>query len=540
MADDRETHRHFILEGVTTTELFSRKAGGSTPNVPEQDRGPHAAVLRRRLAELRTVADEAKATQMDAGLVDDIGIQVEFRSFPSVDLLAERLARESRGIELLSVRKDAETERTHATVLVPDGQLDHFENVISAYVQKRVDSRGRPRDNRLLVDAIEDLRHATLRALWTDAEDEFPTVEDEGLWWEVWLPIRGDGRDESARFRERVGLLAGDPTAPPDVGGRRAQPDLFELDAPTTAPGPYVADGELRFPERTVVLVHATVRQLRRSMLVLNSIAELRRAKDATEFFDALPVDEQQEWVDDLLARTTFASPDADVPYVCLLDTGVNRGHPLLAHLAAQRDLHTVNPNFGTGDSHGHGTEMAGLATLGDLTPLLETTEPVSVEHRLESVKLFDNEAETSTDARHHGYITQEAIARAEVAEPRRARIFGMAVTAPDNRDRGQPSAWSAAVDSMAADVDGAGDCRRLIFVSAGNTKDTSRANYPEGNDTDGIHDPAQAWNALTVGAHTELTDITEDDTGGYSPVAQKGGLSPFSTTSLIWQSQWP
>ena len=191
MADDRETHRHFILEGVTTTELFSRKAGGSTPNVPERDRGPHAAVLRRCLAELHDVADEAKAMQIDAGLVDGIGIQVEFRSFPNVDLLAERLARDSRGIELLSVRKDTETERTHATVFVPDGQLDHFENVISAYVHKRVDSRGRPRDNRLLVDAIEDLRHATLRALWTDAEHEFPTVEDEGFWWEVWLPVRG-------------------------------------------------------------------------------------------------------------------------------------------------------------------------------------------------------------------------------------------------------------------------------------------------------------------------------------------------------------
>ena len=537
MADDRETHRHFILEGVTTTELFSRKAGGGAPNVPARNRRRHAAVLRRHLAELRTVADEARATSTDAGLVDGIGIQVEFRSFPSVDLLAERLARESLGMELLNVRKNAETDRTHATVFVPDGQLDHFEGIIRDYVEERVDRREQARDNRLLVDAIEDVRHATLRALWTDADDEFPTREDEELWWEVWLPAQ---RDESARFRERIGLLASDLAAPPEFGRRGVQPDLFELDTPAMSPGPRVADGELQFPERTVVLVRATVRQLRRSMLVLNSIAELRRAKDATEFFDALPVDEQQEWLDDLLARTTFAPPDADVPYVCLLDTGVNRGHPLLAHVAAPRDLHTVNPNFGTGDSHGHGTEMAGLATLGDLTPLLETTEPVSVEHRLESVKLFDNEAETSNDARHHGYITQEAIARAEVAEPRRARLFGVAVTAPDNRDRGQPSAWSAAIDSMSADADGEGDGRRLIVVAAGNATYSSGHHYPDGNDTDGVHDPAQAWNALTVGAYTELTDITEDDTGGYSPVAPAGGLSPFSTTSLVWQSQWP
>ena len=279
MANDGEVHRHFILEGVTTTELFSRGGRGRTPRVPPRDRRSHAAALRRQLDELRAIAADAQMEQTDTEPIDGIGIQVEFRSFPSVDLLAERLARESRGIELLNVRKNPETDRTHATVFVPNGQLDHFEGVIRDYVEERVDRRERPRDNRLLVDAIENLRHATLRALWTDTEDEFPAVEDEEFWWEVWLPVRGDGRDESARFRERIGLLASDLTAPPDVGGRRAQPDLFEPDAPTTSPGPHVADGELQFPERTVVLVHATVQQLRRSMLVLNSIAELRRVR---------------------------------------------------------------------------------------------------------------------------------------------------------------------------------------------------------------------------------------------------------------------
>ena len=279
---------------------------------------------------------------------------------------------------------------------------------------------------------------------------------------------------------------------------------------------------------------------MRGSMLVLNSIAELRRAKDTAEFFDALPVAEQREWVEDLRARMTSAPPDANVPYVCLLDTGVNRGHPLLAPLVAHHDVHAVNPSLGNGDNHGHGTQMAGLAALGDLAPLLEGTDVVSVQHRLESVKLFDSEAATNPDARHHGYVTQEAVARAEVAEPHRMRLFGMAVTARDGRDRGKPSAWSAAVDALAADSDGDGDGRRLMIVSAGNTTDSSRDHYPQGNDTDGIHDPAQAWNALTVGAYTELTDITEDDTDGFSSVAPKGALSPFSTTSLTWQPRWP
>ena len=116
-----------------------------------------------------------------------------------------------------------------------------------------------------------------------------------------------------------------------------------------------------------------------------------------------------------------------------------------------------------------------------------------------------------------------------------------MAVTARDNRDRGRPSAWSAALDSLAADTEEQGETPRLIIVSAGNIADLNAwAEYPDSNDTDGVHDPAQAWNALTIGAFTELVEITEADTEDYEPVAPEGGLSPFSTTSLTWEERWP
>ena len=81
----------------------------------------------------------------------------------------------------------------------------------------------------------------------------------------------------------------------------------------------------------------------------------------------------------------------------------------------------------------------------------------------------------------------------------------------------------------------------RLLIVSAGNVPKPGDWNhYPHSNETDGIHDPAQAWNALTVGACTDLVRISEPDAGGYAPIAPKGGLSPFSTTSLIWEKHWP
>ena len=67
-----------------------------------------------------------------------------------------------------------------------------------------------------------------------------------------------------------------------------------------------VAKGDLRFPERTVLLARASVEQLRASMITLNNIAELRRPKETAEFFDSLHPSEQLEWLEDLLGQDTL------------------------------------------------------------------------------------------------------------------------------------------------------------------------------------------------------------------------------------------
>ena len=505
-----EKHRHFILEGVTETEAFRSPARGGRPPIPGRNRAQHGGALLQQVDELRTAAAYARESQQDAGVEDGLGLQVEFESFPDIQLAFESLAREKQGIELLNVRQ--EENRTQATVFVPDGKLKHFERLIHDYLSEKRDSAGRPRDNRRLIDAIREVRAASLRALWTDTAEEFPTDDQDPFWWEVWLPVRTNRQVVLTSFRR-----------------------LAEAQGIETAPG------ELCFPERTVLLVRTSTAQMQSSILTLNSIAELRRAKETADFFDSEPPEEQREWLEELLARTQFAQDGGEVPYVCLLDTGINRGHPLLAPALATHDLHTIEPAWGTDDSDGHGTEMAGLALAGNLTERLDSRDPVEVSHRLESVKLLPHGGAGGNDSRHHGLLTIEAVSRPEITAPARPRVFGMAVTARDNRDRGQPSAWSAALDSLAADVDGHGAHPRLLILSAGNINDQNAwSQYPASNETDGVHDPAQAWNALTVGASTDLARITEEDAGGYTPIAPAGGLSPFSTTSLTWQRHWP
>ena len=530
MADETEgRHRHFILEGVTQSEPYRSPRHRSPREIRESldvlppDRLQHGWALLRQIDELRKKADSAGKTQLYARIDERIGLQVEFESFPDVALAFWSLSRERSGIELLNVRH--EENRTLATVFVPDGKLKIYENLIKAYLNRSKDTKTGPRNHRLL-NTISAIRAASLQALWTDTKEEFPDAEEESFWWEVWLPTRRDRQAvklaSESLARERLGVI--------DGFRQRIKGQGME-----------VAQGELNFPERTVLLVYASVNQMQRSMVTLNSIAELRRPKETAEFFDSLQANEQIEWLDDLLDLTQFADETGQTPYVCLLDTGVNR-HLLLDAALATDDLHTIKPDWGTGDNvNGHGTRMAGLALVGNMTELLDGNNPIEINHRLESVKLLPPDDAPQIDPHLYGYWTAEAVARPEITAPARRRVFGMCVTARENRDRGQPSAWSAATDSLAADVNGYGASPRLLVVAAGNIEDINAwAEYPQSNDTDGIHDPAQAWNALTVGAYTNLVQITESDASDCVPVAPEGGLSPFSTTSLIWQDHWP
>ncbi|WP_322994869.1 S8 family peptidase [Castellaniella sp.] len=503
-------HPHFIFQNSAQTESFTSPAtGGGGKQVPDRNRDAHGSALLGKLQQLKPVLAEAVEQQRQAGIDEGIGLQIEFESFPDVELAFESLARERSGIELRNVRQDE--EKTFATVFVPDGKLELFEKLITAYLDSSKDKKSGPAHSKLL-NAISEIRAATLQALWTDSPGSMPTADEERLWWEVWLPTRGDRQGVVNQFKEMAASLN------------------FRI-----------APGELYFPERSILLIYGSVGQMKRSMLTLNSIAELRRAKETADFFDALPPEEQPHWIDELNDRLTLPADGEEVPYVCLFDSGVNNGHALLQQAIANADKHSVEPAWGIDDSEGHGTEMAGLALFGNLTDVLATSAPVSVSHRLESVKLIPKDGANGGDAQLHGYLTSEAVDRPTVTAPYRKRVFSMAITARDNRDRGRPSAWSASIDRLAYDADAQGETPRLFVISAGNIKDPNAwVEYPHSNTSDGIHDPAQAWNALAVGAMTHLARITEADAGHYTPIAEVGGLSPFSTTSQTWQAHWP
>ncbi len=498
---------HFVLKNTSEAKPFTAHGGGGSKPPPELPRAQHGAALHAQLLALRPIANVAVAKQTEQGLESGLGLQIHFVNQPGIELAFESLANDTKKIELLSVRKEG--DNTFANVFVPDGQLDHFEKYIADYLAEKKKSNGDANDHKSLINTISSIRAAELGALWTDDLELFPQAVDEQFWWEVWLPVRGRRDHVIADFRKLAALA----------------------DCP-------VSEHQVNFPERTVLLMYGSRQQLSQSVMTLNCVAELRRAKDTAEFFDAMDQEEQQEWLDDALERLTVANDDDSTPRVCLLDSGVNRGHPLLARLLDAADLHTVNPSWGTDDQANHGTGLAGLAGFGDLVETLASTGPIAVWHRLESSKMIQKDESNKGDARLHAYLFGEAVSRPEISAPNRPRIFSSAVTASDYRDRGRPSSWSATVDRLASDADGAGQFPRLFVLSAGNTRDGGAwLGYPDSLSTNLIHDPGQAWNALTVGA---CTAKTETEVATLTAIAEEGGLSPYTTTSRTWDSVWP
>ncbi|GAB3679068.1 S8 family peptidase [Salinisphaera aquimarina] len=505
---DEPNKPHFFLQNNAQSEPFSRPPRTIATNAPTvRDRHAHGNLLLGQLQALAQTQANAKRVQQESGLVDGFGLQIEFQSFPEIELAFERLDRRGSGIELRNVRHEGDF--TYAMVFVPEGQLDAFENLIASYLDETRDGR-QPR-NASLLNTIAAIRAATLNDLWTDDPALLPTSDNDTLWWEVWLPAGDDRQITIQRFSDAaIGL------------------------------GFKLAESKLEFPERTVLMMFGSVGQMKRSVQVLNSIAELRRVKETADFFDSQPNEEQAEWLEELKNRLFFNFNGANTPHVCLFDMGVNNGHELLAPALADEDKHTVNPAWGKNDTDGHGTGLAGVALLGNLTPLLDNNQQIRIAHRLESVKLLPQNNANDHDPEHHGYLTIQAVASPEITAPQRQRVFSSSITAKGNRDRGRPSAWSATIDRLAADAENEAERPRLFILAAGNIEDNHAWDqYPDSNTTDSIHDPAQAWNALTIGACSHLVNITEPDTQGYQPVAPEGGLSPFSTTSQNWQAHW-
>ena len=495
----------FLSEEYHDRMDYTRPPGGRGKPIPRRNVGDHSRYLRGRLDAAWQEARELAWQRQAIALPTRSGVYLEFRSDPGANLVSKSLEDMGRGIRLLSVAErkveGEEEPATFATVFVPADKQGHFLRKVQQY--ETVQTEGGEPKNRRLVDSIADIRLAMLSSFW---QDTAATPAEEAGWCEAWIRVDlGHETDAEQRFRSL----------------------LQELNIQAT-------EGVLTFPERTVIKILANNEQLMSLLEASDDVAEFRLAQETAAFWLDLPNAEQAQAVEDLLERLEVV--DTDV-VVCILDTGVNNGHPLIQPVLDTNDCHAVEPAWGIDDHDRHGTLMAGVSAFGDLQDVLASGRRVRVAHRLESAKILPRFGENPQHL--YGFVTAQGISRAEIQAPNRRRIICMAVSSVDDRDRGRPSSWSGEIDNLTSGAED--DTHRLVVVAAGNTAHPDEwRDYPDATLTNQVHDPGQAWNALTVGAWTQKTTIQDPAFGDHTAVAPAGSISPFTSTSLTWEPKWP
>lgn len=365
-----------------------------------------------------------------------------------------------------------------------------------------------PRNNPLIAN-IDDIRAATLKSFWQEPELTFPN-EDEVIWWEVWLDYNGN-KTTIEQCRQEL--------------------EEYEIK---------IGQQWVYFPEHAVGLIKASAKVLAQSLLYMDCLSELRKPRDLADFFTYEDRIEQYDWINNLLGRVRDSSTKHEVS-VCLLDSGITQGNPLLKPFIIDRNLTSIFSDGQVSDKtdiiNGHGTPMAGLILFGDLAEVFGYDNPIELKHQIESVRIIDHKK--PHDPQNYGFVTAEALSKAAVINPRNKRIVCMAVSTNEDLNLGQPSAWSAMIDMLSFGETNWPNVDTLFVVAAGNLPDEERINYPLSNDDHCINDPAQAFNALTVGAYT-LKDVIDIHTYPESEVlAKRGALSPCSTTSNPWDKEW-
>jgi hypothetical protein len=498
----------FLTEPPLRQSFTSPQSGGGRIRVPSRNRGSHSQRLIQNLSTAFDDSASQKAERLAIARPSREGTYIVFESHPGFELITKSLESVRKGIKLLNVSEKAISGQTikSATVYIPRGQEAYFLNKLSEYAENDVERNGQAKPkNDQLVRSIENIKLAIAESFWQSSPDLFPI--DDSDWCEAWLRIENEENiseilDEFYSVCEVIGILTKERQV-------------------------------LRFPERIVVLIQANKSQLGELIASTDYLAEFRRAQETARFWMNFRPFEQAEWVQEL--RDRFQINDSDVS-ICILDTGINNGHELIKPALADEDCHAWLSDWGVNDHQGHGTLMAGLAIFGNLEKHLSQTLPVILEHRLESVKVLPPSG--SNDPNLYGEITKQSISLAEIRAPQKRRVIAMAVGSKIDAGSGKPSSWSGAIDQIAFGTDDE-HVKRLVIIAAGNTDESELNRYPDASKSTSVESPGQSWNALTIGAFTEKNQLTDPNLSSWSLIAPFGGLSPFSSTSLIWDKKW-
>ena len=492
----------FLSNTKESMPYKTTRRGGGKNNYPVLTQP--LAHVRKLKQELDSIINSAITPEQVAAIKEKDGFYLDISGKQGYDLNYKSLEDERAGIQLLNIQ--SEDALTKATVFVPQNKVS---NLISKFdkFESTIGVGDKPKNNDL-VRSIDTIREADVASFWQGPHENMPTSNIR-VWCEVWLTT--EKQNDSDVLTEFKSLL-----------------DEFNI---------AYKNEHITFPERIVMLILVNYNDLVALLQCSKYIAELNKCEEPNSFFIKESLTAQYDWVDDIKNRL---QPEDSNATICLLDTGVSSAHPLLEPFIHEQDIHTVFDDGDVSDSDGHGTAMAGVALYHDLNQSLLSHDTISIPYRIESSKILRNQ---KNDPELYGAITAQGILFNEIENPDKDRSICMAVTT-DATD-GHPTSWSGAIDEIVAGVNIFGadnEDKRLMLISAGNVElsEFRDIKYPDVNINSYVQNPGQSWNALTVGAYNSKIRIDDTAFLGCHPVADVGELSPYSSTSVLWNNKWP
>ena len=481
--------------------------------MPSLDPKAHRSNL---LQQLDDIAQQVKAradTVRDELAKREI---VAVRSAPDAQLTPEQLDDSRADARLVGLMSDTGT----VVLDVANADLEYLRKKLDAFaddtkVKIKTDKDGTTtahRDKEKAIASIGSIGLAELKDLGGPQLRADALLEDRAYWFEV--GCRGGYRNPIS-----------------DTVGSRAQ-----IERQLNRLGVNHKLDEFIGPEQVYFFVRVTRAQLDVLRAATDCIYEVELAPQPLRDLKLL---EDLSTKD--LTHFELKQPPGDAPSVVVLDTGIATGHPLLK--AAILTATTAGPEIPSPeDTYGHGTKMAGIVLYRDLGAAIERGA-AEAPHWLQSSRLLVQPGlGTASDDNYEKWpiLTERAVRSAEDADPHpRNRVFVLAVTRTMQDpplDGLAPTLWSQAVDQLAFH-EGFG---RLMIVSAGNARDGQwlalAEQHPQLQLSEKIHQPAQASNALTVGAFTTRIELPGDkDYVEARVVATKpGGISPYTSTGLV------
>jgi len=489
-----------LLRGrIDRVDKFQAVFGGdrTPPPLPDRDPAQHRANLIQQLDRVvESVAERDSGVRLEGATRELVAVRPEDKA----ELRPDSLADAKRDVRLVSVDAD-----TGVTIIdTPDPRLPHLRRKIDAFADdSKVSAKG-TRRNEAAIAPIAELRVAGFRDLAGRRIQGISLATQAVRWFEI--ACRGGYRN---------------PQELSDSSRNQIERAFHELRR--QAPLEYLAT------ERIVFFVRCSLGELERLLDMVDCVYEFDVAGPDVRTFLMFEGDLRAD-----VNEANVAPPPAGAPCVSLLDSGIATKHPLLAPIIG--GAVSIVPGFEASpeDTDGHGTEMAGVAAFGDVGDVLDNGGTVA-EHWLESARVWVAPDTATAREEFRPYWPQMTVDAVHAVEELgdRPRVFATAIAAEVDPP-GLPTYWSHAVDRLAHN----GGAGRLFFVCAGNADSANVRvldGYPTMNLEQKIWDPAQAVNAITVGAYTErITIAPAAHYDAYAPVAPAQGISPHTSAGLI------